>query len=92
MDYVSQGGGFTRMSLKRKSYVIYPNGSIDRTRKFLFFNVYPKVEPGSEIHIPQRTQSDLAEAQRALQSIIGLSGTVMTLITTVLAFKVLGAN
>ncbi|WP_298349907.1 SLBB domain-containing protein [Runella sp.] len=92
MDYVSQGGGFTRMSLKRKSYVIYPNGSIDRTRKFLFFNVYPKVEPGSEIHVPQRTQSDLAEAQRAMQSVIGISSTLMTLITTVLAFKVLGAQ
>ena len=92
MDYVSQGGGFTRMSLKRKSYVIYPNGSIDRTRKFMFFNIYPKVEPGSEIHVPQRTQSDLAEAQRAMQSIIGISSTLMTLITTVLAFKVLGAN
>jgi protein involved in polysaccharide export with SLBB domain len=92
MDYVSQGGGFTRTSLKRKAYVIYPNGSIDRTRKFLFFNIYPKVEPGSEIHVPQRTQSDLAEAQRAMQSVIGISSTLMTLITTVLAFRVLGAN
>lgn len=90
MDYVSQGGGFTRMSLKRKSYVIYPNGSVDRTRKFMFFNIYPKVEPGSEIHVPQRTQSDLLEAQRALQSVIGISSTLMTLITTVLAFRVLG--
>ncbi|MEZ4900822.1 MAG: SLBB domain-containing protein [Spirosomataceae bacterium] len=89
MDYISQGGGFTRMSLKRKSYVIYPNGSIDRTRKFLFINIYPKVEPGSEIHVPQRTQSDLAEAQRAMQSIIGISSTLMTLVTTVLAFSVL---
>lgn len=92
MDYISQGGGFTRMSLKRKSYVIYPNGSIDRTRKLLFFNVYPKVEPGSEIHVPQRTQSDLAEAQRALQTLISISSTVMTLVTTVLAFRVLGTN
>lgn len=89
MDYISQAGGFTRTSLRRKSYVIYPNGSIDRTRKFLFFNVYPKVEPGSEIHVPQRTQSDLAEAQRGLQSIIGISSTLMTLVTTVLAFRVL---
>ncbi|WP_037325734.1 polysaccharide biosynthesis/export family protein [Runella zeae] len=92
MDFISQAGGFTRMSLKRKSYVIYPNGSIDRTRKFLFFNIYPKVEPGSEIRVPQRTQSDLAEAQRALQSVIGISSTVMTLITTVLAFRVLGSQ
>ncbi len=92
MDFVSQAGGFTRMSLRRKSYVIYPNGSIDRTRKFLFFNIYPKVEPGSEIHVPQRTQSDFAEAQRALQSVIGISSTLMTLITTVLAFKVLGSQ
>jgi protein involved in polysaccharide export with SLBB domain len=90
MDYVSQGGGFTRTSLKRKSYVIYPNGSVDRTRKFLFFNIYPKVEPGSEIHVPQRTQSDLVEAQRAIQSVIGISSTLMTLITTVIAFRFLG--
>jgi protein involved in polysaccharide export with SLBB domain len=90
MDYISQGGGFTRMSLKRKSYVIYPNGSVDRTRKFLFFNIYPKVEPGSEIHVPQRTQSDLLEAQRALQSVIGISSTLMTLVTTVIAFRFLG--
>jgi protein involved in polysaccharide export with SLBB domain len=92
MDYISQAGGFTRTSLKRKSYVIYPNGAIDRTRKFLFFNIYPKVEPGSEIHVPQRTQSDLAEAQRGMQSIIGISSTLMTLVTTVLAFRVLRQN
>lgn len=89
IDYISRAGGFTRTSLKRKSYVIYPNGSVDRTRKFLFFNKYPHIEPGSEIIVPVRTASDLAEAQKAINSIIGISQTFMVLVTTVLAFKAL---
>ncbi|TAE40742.1 MAG: ligand-binding protein [Runella slithyformis] len=84
-DYISQAGGFTRGSLRRKSYVIYPNGSVDRTRKFLFFNIYPRVEPGSDVIVPNRTASDLLEAQQAAQSIIGLSQTVLLLFTSIIA-------
>jgi protein involved in polysaccharide export with SLBB domain len=82
MDYVSQAGGFTRTSLRRKSYVIYPNGSMDRTRKFLFFNIYPRVEPGSEVIVPTRTASDLAEAQKAAQAFIGITQTFMAVAAT----------
>lgn len=86
-DYVSQAGGFTRTSLRRKSYVIYPNGSIDRTRKFLFLNIYPRIQPGSEIIVPQRTASDLLEAQKGAQALIGLTQTFSVLVTTFLAFR-----
>ncbi len=87
MEYISQAGGFTRISLKRKSYVVYPNGSVDRTRKFLFFNKYPRVEPGSEIIVPIRTASDLGEAQKGIAAIVGISQTLLIMITSVLAFR-----
>ncbi len=80
-EYISRAGGFTKRSLKSKAYVLYANGSVDRTRRFLFANIYPKVEPGSEIIIPQKAttaQQQLAQAQ-------GLLATISASITTVVS-------
>lgn len=85
-DYISQSGGFTVESLRKSSYIKYPNGNVDRTRRFLFFNVYPKVEPGSEIFVPQRAAPAL-NPQQALQTATGILGSVMSLILAVLAFR-----
>ncbi len=85
-DYISQSGGFTVQSLRKSSYIKYPNGNIDRTRRFLFFNVYPKVEPGSEIFVPVRAAPQL-NTQQAISTATGLLSSVMGLIVTVLAFR-----
>ncbi|GAB3994783.1 SLBB domain-containing protein [Spirosoma daeguense] len=82
-DYISNAGGFTAKSQKRRSFVIYANGSVDRTRKFMFFNVYPRVEPGAEIVVPKKTSVPLTAAQ-VLNSTVGIAGSLLTLITTVL--------
>ncbi|MBE9464938.1 SLBB domain-containing protein [Dyadobacter subterraneus] len=87
-DYISHSGGFTTRSLRKSSYIKYPNGSVDRTRKFMFFNVYPKVQPGSEIFVPARGIPALTP-QQAIQTTIGVLSSVMTLIVTVLAFRTL---
>jgi protein involved in polysaccharide export with SLBB domain len=60
--YISKAGGFSPLAIKSKTYVIYANGSIDRTSKILFFNHYPKIEPGAEIVVPQKP------ARRALSA------------------------
>lgn len=86
LDFVSQSGGFTRKSLKRSSYIKYPNGSVDRTRKFLVFNVYPKVEPGSEIYVPSKIGNEIT-TQQILQQGISITSTLFTLILSVLAFR-----
>ncbi|WP_373513004.1 SLBB domain-containing protein [Persicitalea sp.] len=86
LDYISQSGGFTRSSLRRSSYIKYPNGSVDRTRRFLMFNVYPKVEPGSEIYVPEKGQTALTP-QQILQQGISVTSTLFTLILSVLAFR-----
>ncbi len=52
--FVSNAGGFSSKALKRKSYIVYANGTVKATNNFLFFKFYPKVKPGCEIVIPKR--------------------------------------
>ncbi|MDB4181848.1 SLBB domain-containing protein [Polaribacter sp.] len=52
--YINNAGGFKSDANKSKTYVIYPNGQARATKKFLFFNIYPNVVPGSEIIVPKK--------------------------------------
>lgn len=82
-DYISQTGGFTPRSQRRRAFIVYANGSVDRTRKFMFFNVYPRVEPGAEIVVPREAKAPLT-AQQILSSTVGIASSLLTLITTIL--------
>ena len=88
--YISESGGFTELSAKRRSYIVYANGSVDRTRKLLgLFNIYPKVEPGSEIIVPRMNAKQAANAQ-LVQTIQILSATIGSVSTFFLLLKNLG--
>jgi len=52
--YVLNAGGFSSNALKKRAYVVYPNGTVRGSRKFLFFVNHPKIKPGSEIFVPQK--------------------------------------
>lgn len=52
--YISQGGGFSNKSLKRRSYVIYANGSVKSTSKIFLFNKYLGIEPRAELFVPKK--------------------------------------
>lgn len=56
-QYISQAGGFSSNSLKRRSYVIYANGAVRSTKKFLFFNNYPVIKAGAEIYVPKKEEA-----------------------------------
>lgn len=88
-DYIAQAGGFTEKSRRRSAYIVYANGSADRTRRFMFFNIYPRVEPGSTITVPLRTTTPLT-AQQVLSSAVGITGSLLTLITTILVLTRVG--
>lgn len=60
-DYISQAGGYIENSWKNRVYVSYPNGKTFRTKKFLFIRSYPKVEPGSTVHVPVKLQNQRQE-------------------------------
>lgn len=85
-DYIGDAGGFTTKSQRRRSFVVYANGSVDRTRKFMFFNIYPRVEPGAEVIVPRQSTSPLT-AQQILNSTVGIAGSLLTLITTILVIS-----
>lgn len=74
-NYISNAGGFTDKSRKSGSYVVYANGDVERTKKFLFFNVYPKIEPGAEIIVPKKPDRQ----PMSVQSWIGLASSLATL-------------
>ena len=73
--YVSQAGGFADNARKSKVYVIYANGSVDKTNKFLGIPFYPTVEPGAEIIVPQKLQRE----PRTMQETIAISSAVTSL-------------
>jgi protein involved in polysaccharide export with SLBB domain len=74
-SYISKSGGFTDNARKSRSYVVYANGDVKRTNKFIFFNVYPKIEPGSEIIIPSKPEREGMSAQ----SWIGIATSLATI-------------
>jgi protein involved in polysaccharide export with SLBB domain len=89
IDYISESGGFNKKAQKSLAYVLYPNGSVDRTRRFLFVNIYPEIEPGSEIIIPRRTvntQQKIAQTN-SLVSTITASVTGLLTLFTLLQFR-----
>jgi len=55
--YIDAVGGADSKGWKRKAYIIYPNGKASVTSSFLFFRSYPKVEPDSQIVVPQKPET-----------------------------------
>ena len=55
-NYVGRAGGYTDDARARRAYIVYANGSAEKTRSFLWFKDYPKIEPGAEIIIPKRPE------------------------------------
>jgi protein involved in polysaccharide export with SLBB domain len=74
-NYISRSGGFTEQARKSRSYVVYANGDVRRTNKFLFFNFFPKIEPGAEIIVPQKPKRE----PMSVQAWIGFASSLATL-------------
>lgn len=82
-EYVLNAGGFSPSGLRSGAYVVYPNGTVKGTRKFLFFNNHPKVKPGSEIYVPKKPVSK----GNTLQDILGLTTGLVSLIVLFISIK-----
>jgi protein involved in polysaccharide export with SLBB domain len=84
-DYISSAGGFAPEAKKSKSYIVYANGTIDRTRKVLFFNNYPRVEPGAEIIVPKKPE----RKGMSTGEIVGITSAAASLSTAIVTIFVL---
>jgi protein involved in polysaccharide export with SLBB domain len=74
-EYILNAGGLGPDALKKRAYVVYPNGTVRGTRKFLFFNIRPRVRPGSEIYVPKKP----VHVGNSAQEILGFSTGIASL-------------
>jgi protein involved in polysaccharide export with SLBB domain len=80
-SYVSNAGGFSPEALRRGAYIIYANGTVKGSRKFLFFNTRPRVTPGSEIVVPKKPYSPPIQPAE----IIGITSGLASIATVIFA-------
>ncbi len=78
--YVSQAGGFSEKSMRKRSYVIYANGSVRSARKVFLINTFPSIEPGAEVFVPKK------EAKKPVSAveIVGISSALASMAVIIL--------
>ena len=77
--YINGAGGFDSKAKKSGSYVVYANGDVARTKKLLFFNIYPKIEPGAEIIVPKKSLKNPLGVSQLLNYTTGLATLILAI-------------
>ena len=75
-SYLNAAGGTQNNALKRKTFVVDANGTTRGTKTFLGFKFYPKVNQGSTIIVPQRSET---KRRMSTQEWIGITSGISTL-------------
>ncbi|MCL6258953.1 SLBB domain-containing protein [Aquiflexum sp. TKW24L] len=52
--YINRAGGFDIRANRKRTYVVYANGEVARTKSFLGIRSYPAVAPGAEVIVPTK--------------------------------------
>ena len=77
--YINSAGGFDLKAKRGSTYVVYANGDVARTKKFLFFNLYPKAEPGCEVIVPKKSVKNPLAASQILNFSTGLAALILAI-------------
>lgn len=72
-SYVRQAGGYSRLAMKSKPFVIYMNGKVASGR-------WAKIEPGCEIVVPEKPDREAM----SVQGLLGISTSVASLALLIL--------
>lgn len=83
-DYITSAGGYTEIAKKKRAYVIYASGKVDRVKNFLFFKDYPEVRPGATIVIPEEPQKDKLTPQERVGIFSAIISTAALITTTII--------
>jgi protein involved in polysaccharide export with SLBB domain len=77
--YINSAGGFDLKAKRSGTYVVYANGDVARTKKFLFLNFYPKAEPGCEVIVPKKPIKNPLAASQILNFTTGLAALLLAI-------------
>ena len=78
-EFINSSGGFDNKAKRSGTYIVYANGDVARTKKFLFFNIYPKAEPGSEVIVPKKSIKNPIAANQLLNFTTGLATLILAI-------------
>ena len=84
-DAVYESGGFSINASRRNAYVVYANGEVKNTKKFLFFRSYPLIKAGAEVYVPVKRESRRLSTGEAIGLFSGLAsvlGLIVVIINT----------
>lgn len=73
---IQSAGGFNDLAKKSGAFVIFQNGNVKSTKRFLFFNFWPKLQPGAKVVVPTKLPNP---NKTSFAEIIGLTSTLATL-------------
>lgn len=80
-DYLNMAGGVTEDARRRRAYIIYANGEVDRTKSFLFFRSNPGVEPGATIVVPPKPITRTMTPQERISLASSIASTAILIVT-----------
>ncbi len=87
--YIGRAGGFNDYARPSKTYVIYANGQVAKTRNALFgiIRTYPKIKTGTEIFIPkivktERKRLSTGEVVGLTSVLVSIAGVTISLINS----------
>ena len=82
-QYINMAGGYMHQSAKSKTYVMYPNGTMETTSGFIFHRS-PRISPGSEIIVPKKPEKkNTDDTVKWISISAGLSSLSIAIITLV---------
>lgn len=75
--YLSRAGGITDKARKGSIYVVYANGQISKTEKYLFGLIknYPRIRTGADIIVPAKA----IKTRASTGEIIGIAGVLVSM-------------
>jgi protein involved in polysaccharide export with SLBB domain len=82
-SYIDAAGGVTEEARRRRAYIVYANGEVDRTKRFLFFRNNPEVRPGATIYIPPRPEQRELTTQERVSLASSIASTAILIATLV---------
>ena len=72
-SYINSAGGFSDNAQKKSVYVVYANGDVKGTSRFLFFRSYPKVTPGALVIVPEKPEKKSLSTTETVSVITALT-------------------
>ena len=74
-EAVIKSGGPAQSANYKNAYVVYQNGDVKGTNRFLFFNIRPKLEPGAVVVVPIKQE----KRAMSVQEVIGMTSALASL-------------